>query len=146
MPSHSNLFWRVEDEGSQAVTTDDGIYSASENAVDFIRTPSNVLGAYLSEHLDWNSNEPSPFISTYKDETWAFNEAGRRKRDYRRQNVTVTEIDLSRLRRRIQYRHVVKLAQKLRVKMKPSVWDAADAEYIFANHIPKTAVVAVYDV
>ena len=79
------LFYRVEDECSQARTIDGrGIWSRDRCArVDFKAWHGpklEALGRHVTNHLDWSNRRPTPFISTYKNIGVAFEEAKRRKR------------------------------------------------------------------
>ncbi|QPH09460.1 hypothetical protein C2857_000234, partial [Epichloe festucae Fl1] len=92
------LFYRVEDEGSQAVTTEsEGISAVGTARIDFRAKNGRVaekLRWNVEQHLRWNSDYESPFISAYADEHVASNIAKGRKK-LGKQDVSVTTIDVS---------------------------------------------------
>jgi hypothetical protein len=91
-------------------------------------------------HLDWSNRRPTPFISMYNDETVAVEEAERRKRRGMK-NVTITVVDVEKVRGRVQYRNVRRLLARQRGRWIPEkAWHNSEYEYIFLHHIPDRAV------
>jgi hypothetical protein len=143
------VFWRVEDEDSQATTTPrDGILSAPESDLTFevkYEWQRKRLRKSLVNHSNWGCRQPSPFISVYGNEDWAFNEARRRQRDGR-YNVTVTEIDLELLDNRVEFRNAAKLANTPGLRTSDEEWRTAVGEFLFINCVPHEAAVDVHPV
>jgi hypothetical protein len=140
-----SLFYLVEDECSQARTTDGrGISSGDRYArVDFKAWHGRkleALGRHVTNHLDWSNRRPTPFISMYKNVRVAFEEAKRRKRRGMK-NVTITVVDVEKVRGRAQYRNVRRLLERqLRSWIPKKAWHNSEHEYIFLHHIPDRAV------
>ena len=140
----SYLFYRVEDEYSQARTADErGIWPGDRHAsVDFKARHGRKLKAlvrHVMNHLDWSNRRPTPFISMYNDDTVAFEEAKRRKRRGMKK-VTITVVDVRKVYRRVQFRNVRLLARRLRCRIPEKAWHNSEYEYIFLHHIPDRAV------
>jgi hypothetical protein len=140
----SHLFYRVEDEYSQARTAGGrGIWPGDRHArVDFKARQGwkhKALVRHVMNHLDWGNRRPTPFISMYNDDTVAFEEAERRKRRGMRK-VTITVVDVKKVYGRVKFRNVRQLAHRLRCQIPEKAWHNSEYEYIFLHHIPDRAV------
>jgi hypothetical protein len=141
----SSLFYRVEDECSQARTTDGRVICSGDRyaSVDFKARHGRkleALGRHVTNHLDWSNRRPTPFISMYNDDTVAFEEAERRKRRGMK-NVTITVVDVEKVRGRVQFRNVRwLLAHRLGRWIPEKAWHNSKYEYIFLHYIPDRAV------
>ena len=99
-----------------------------------------LLISHLDNHLDWGNRDPTPFISAYTDWTTAEKEALRRIRQGK-QHVTITEIDVRKVRGKAQYRHVRGLARRLDYRIPYEAWPNSKYEYVFLHQIPESAIV-----
>ncbi|KAI1302215.1 hypothetical protein F5Y03DRAFT_212459 [Xylaria venustula] len=132
------VFWRVEDEDSQAQTRNSGIRAAGVGG-DFRRL-SLELRQCLERHLDWSDRTPSPFISAYCDEDAANREVNRRL-DRGKRRITITKIDVTDLDYgTVQYRNLRKLAKNLDLWVHELAWNNSEHEYIFLHYIPREAI------
>lgn len=141
---NSYLFYRVEDEYSQARTADRrGIWAGERRArVDFKARHGckpKALDQHVMNHLDWSNRRPTPFISMYKDYTVAFEEANRRKRRGMKK-VAITVVDVRKVYGKVKFRNVRRLAHRLQRWIPKKAWHNSKYEYIFLHHIPDRAV------
>lgn len=139
------IFYRVEDESSQTRVRRNGDLIAADHLsiVKFDARrgrPLMELRSYLLEHLDWSSEEESPFISTYRDFSTAEREASRRD-EQGKENVRIIKIDAERVNGRVQYRNVRKLAQRLACWIPNKAYHNSENEFIFLHRIPARAIV-----
>ncbi|KAI0814536.1 hypothetical protein GGR55DRAFT_436775 [Xylaria sp. FL0064] len=106
------IFYRVDDEDSEARMTERGIWATGQVKVDF-----RQLAAELERHIEWWSKEASPFVSVYSDKRTAFREAKRRMRNGKK-HVTITYINTWEVKYGVvQYRSVRLLAEELGVEI-----------------------------
>lgn len=138
-------FYRVEDHDSCAVTSrSEGIWAAGTCALRMDARRGRdwaKLGHAVKHHLDWNSRCASPFLSTYSDRDVAFDIARGRKR-MGNINVTITVIDVERVRGQVEFRKVRPLAERLGISISDRAWHNSWHEWIFLHHIPPAAVIA----
>ncbi|KID81675.1 hypothetical protein MGU_10982 [Metarhizium guizhouense ARSEF 977] len=136
-------YFRVEDEGSQAVTRPgQGIRAPGRAAIDFrarYGQSLRVLKRNVINHMDWQSPYVSSLISTYRDEEAAWAEAERRVARGRR-NVTITVIDAQLVYGRVEYRNLRHLAHELNIPIPRQAWHNSEHEYVFLHYIPQRAV------
>lgn len=138
------LFYRVEDEGSQAVTIPgEGITAVGTARINFwAKNWEGIaeLQQNVKDHLDWYSDCKSPFISVYADEQVAINIAKGRKK-LGKQNVTITVIDTSKVRGGMNFRKMRPLAKRLGIRIPYKAYNNSEHEWIFLHHIPDDAIV-----
>lgn len=137
-------FYRVEDDTSCAVTSrSEGIWAAGTAALhmdaQYGRDAAKLRSA-VKKHLYWYSTRASPFMSTYDKKDVAFDIARGRKR-MGNKNVTITVIDVERVRGRVEFRNVQRLAQRLDIHISNRAWHNSLHEWIFLHHIPPVAVI-----
>jgi len=72
-------------------------------------------------------------------------EAMRRKKEGKR-NVTITVIDTSKPRRRVEYRNARGLASRLGCEIPEQAWHNSKYEWLFLHHIPQWAVMCCIQV
>ncbi|OAQ58256.1 hypothetical protein VFPPC_12222 [Pochonia chlamydosporia 170] len=143
------FFYRVEDEDSQAVTIlGEGISAMGTARIDFgaiYGRETEVLRWNLEQHLHWNSDYRSPFISAYEDEDVAFDIAyGRKKKGKNR--VSVTVIDVSRVYGEVEFREMRPLAKRLGIWIPEKAYNNSKHEWVFLHDIPDDAIVDVHDI
>ena len=139
-------FYRVEDDDSQARTIyGKGVLARNTDTyIDFSAKddgPLEELIWTLEQHLCWSSGYPSPLISVYGEKITAIKEAERRKREGK-QNVTITKINVRKLRGKAQYRNARKLADRVRCWIPKRAWHNSKHEWLFLHCIPQCAVVS----
>ena len=139
--------WRTEHDGSQVQTTMRGGAVAADvkSRVGFgLRTRlERARGRrHMRNHLDWSNRTKTPFISTYGSKRAAYEEAGRRIRDGKK-NVRVVEIDTYQADCRVEYRNVRKFAKALGYWIPEKAWRNSEFEYNFLRRIPASAIVGV---
>lgn len=134
--------WRVEDDSSRAFyRKNKGIFAeASNRLVPLDPKDENDRKRLLNEvesHLEWKSDEPTPFISVYGKENPAKREAHRRKQiGHRNVIIHYVEIPKAENDRPIYYRHVPTLMEALGSEVPEHVGGSAEDEFIFLHHIP----------
>jgi hypothetical protein len=134
------VFYRVEDADSSARYVDGkGILAADTKTVVNFGDKGDTLLRQVKQHLHWGNRRPTPFISTYCDESAALREADRRVG--RDKDVTVYKIDMDDTHERVEYRDVRRLATKLGLRIEPNAWHNSKHEWIFLRHVPDEAVV-----
>ncbi|KFH48270.1 hypothetical protein ACRE_009260 [Hapsidospora chrysogenum ATCC 11550] len=143
----SRIQWRAEDDDSQVQTTmrRGAVAADVKSRVGFgLRTRHERarLRRKFHNQLDWSNRTKTPFISTYGRERAALEEAGRRKRDGKK-NVRVVKIDTYQADCRVEYRNVRKLAKALGYWIPDKAWRNSEFEYIFLRHIPASAIMEI---
>jgi hypothetical protein len=137
------IYYRVEDEGSQAITRPrKGVSAPGRAKIDFDASDGRALRDLkrnVKNHIDWRSRYTSSLISTYDDAKVAFKEAERRMRCGRR-NVTITVIDVRKVFWQVQYRNLRLLADRWSIRIPRKAWHNSEYEYIFLHYIPQRAV------
>ena len=143
------FFYRVEDEGSQAVTVlGQGITAAGKQSINLsakFGLDGRVLWENLEQHLDWNSDHKSPFISTYDNEDVAFDIACGRKR-LGKKRVSITVIDVSKVYGQVEFREMRRLVWSLDGWIQEEAYNNSKHEWVFLHHIPDEAIVDFYHV
>jgi hypothetical protein len=144
------LFFRVEDENSQARTLPGRGVMAGDTNAEITFDPlcdweENTLRRSLSDHLDWSYRYPTPFISAYSDEATAVEEAERRKQRGMR-HVTITVIDVAEAWEEVEGIEVRMLADGLRLWIPEEAWNNSKYEYVFLHRIPERAVIDYFRV
>lgn len=133
------IFWRVQDEDSHGqYSPKSGFPAADDGQMDF-KNHEDVHDA-LSLHLDWGNRYNTPFISVYCDEETAFQQAYSRAARGK-QNVIVWTIDTKQSRQRVEYRNVLKLADRRHVQIPGKAEHNAKFEWVFLHQIPPECVV-----
>lgn len=122
--------WYLERKGIYAEDQDRGITFGSRRG---------VLRRAFGRHLNGKSHYASPFFSMYDDEYVARSQAKKRFEEGW-EDVTIYEIDLRASNRRVEYRNVRRLADKLGIKIPYYAWDNSEHEWIVLGHIPDRAV------
>lgn len=134
------VFYRVEDADSGArFVKKVGILAADTDTVVDFEGEQAALPDQVKRHLDWGNRIPTPFISTYSSEFTARNEAERRLRRGK-VDVTIYKIDTRSTHKRVEYRDVRRLADKLRVTIQDEAWHNSKYEWIFLHCVPDDAV------
>jgi hypothetical protein len=134
------VFYRVEDADSSARYLDgEGIFAADIDTVVYFGNMGDALFDQVEQHLKWRNRNPTPFISTYCDESAARREAERRDRQGKK-NVKIYKIDMDDTPERREYRDVRRLARNLRLRIETNAWHNSEHEWIFLHHIPDEAV------
>ena len=134
------VFYRVEDACSSAQYIDGkGILAGDTDTA--VRFTSNeaVLRDLVDQHLDWSNRNPTPFISTYCEESVAWDEAQRRVKRGRKDIINY-KIDMDDTCERAEYRNVQRLAKKLDLWIEEKAWHNSEHEWIFLHRIPDSAV------
>lgn len=140
-----DIMFRVEDESSQAHTTERGVLASVESSgLTFKLGDEDMREEFfwaLHDHVRWSSDAASPFISVYSDWDTALREAQRRVR-MGKQHVTITVIDGS-PDRDLDYRRVRGLASRLGLDIPSKAWNNSKFEIVFLHRIPPHAIVEV---
>ncbi|XP_014562633.1 hypothetical protein COCVIDRAFT_32620 [Bipolaris victoriae FI3] len=118
----------------QAENQDSGITFDSED---------DALSWVLGGHLIWKLRRASPFISAYSNRRVAWKQAEQRVRE-RKKNVTIYEIDVYASNRRVKYRNVRCLADRLGMDIPARALHHSKHEYVFLGHIPDSAIKVYY--
>lgn len=135
------VFYRVEDTSSRARYIDgEGIFAEDTDTVVRFANKGTALLDQIEQHLDWGNRHPTPFISTYCEESVAWREAERRL-GQGKENVTIYKIDMDESYERAEYRDVRLLAKRLGLYINDYAWHNSMYEWIFLHHVPDNAVV-----
>lgn len=110
------------------------LYARYNNKLDELRE------AFVS-HMDWYSDEASPFISADDDVEAARREA-RRRVDNDHEGVTVATIDTQFLEG-LKVRHVEAVRAQFGIWLEPDVYARARTEFLILHRIPSKAVVQI---
>ncbi|KIM26859.1 hypothetical protein M408DRAFT_178249 [Serendipita vermifera MAFF 305830] len=94
----------------------------------------------VEKHLRWRCKDASPFISTFKDRTHAYNWARRWSRNHNRNPCYVVEIEVMPGDDVTVYR-VTELVEELEVDPGPLQPEQYASEYLFLHHIPPEAII-----
>jgi hypothetical protein len=137
------VFYRVEDEDSSArYIAGKGIIAGDEKTVVRFANQGAALRAQVDQHLDWSNRNPTPFISTYCEESVAWEEVERRVKRGKK-DVIIYKIDMDDTFERVQYRDVRLLAKKLDLWITDDAWHNSKHEWIFLHRVPENAVVGI---
>jgi hypothetical protein len=140
------VFYRVEDADSSArYVYGKGIFAADTETVVHFANKGDTLLRQVKQHLHWGNRCPTPFISTYCDESAALREADRRVRR-RKKDVTIYKIDMDRTHEHAEYRDIRRLSRELRLNIETNAWHNSEHEWIFLHHVPDEAVVELVEV
>ena len=139
------VFYRVEDEHSRARFIDgEGICAEDTNTVVHFANRGFTLLDQVEQHLNWANRRPTPFISTYCEESVAWSEASRRVARGK-EDVRVYTIDMDDSYERAEYRDVRLLARRLGLYINDYAWNNSMYEWIFLHHVPDSAIVGWVD-
>jgi hypothetical protein len=139
------IFYRVESSSSRAKYCDGkGIFAEDTKLMLSFDSNHPQLRPKVKNHLNWNCQVPSPFISVYANKHTAMWEAKRRI-EAKHRDVCYFKIDVRRIWRkpceRVEYRNMRKLAKKLQIKIRNRALNNSKHEYIFLHHVPDDAIV-----
>lgn len=133
------VFYRVEDEHSRArYIQGEGIFAEDTNTVVHFAVRGTAL--LVERHLDWANRRPTPFISTYCEESVAWSEANRRVARGK-EDVRVYTIDMDESYDPAEYRNVRPLAKRLGLYINNNAYNNSMYEWIFLHRVPDSAVV-----
>jgi hypothetical protein len=144
------IFYRVQSDTSRAkhvvgkgISAEDMKTKLGFNSKDKLR---RKLRQKVLDHLDWNCQNPSIYISAYANKHTAMWEA-RRRIKAKHFNVLIFEIDVSKTWeetcKRVEYRNIRKLATTLKIKIGDRARNNSKHEYIFLHHVPEDAIIEI---
>ncbi|OWT42915.1 hypothetical protein VFPPC_17892 [Pochonia chlamydosporia 170] len=97
----------------------------------------------LYEHMDWQSDAMSPFISATRDYNWARGEA-RRRVEQGNQDVVIYHIETKISSGNVQFRPILSLLERLGIEEDELNYGAQallDHECLFLHQIPEESIV-----
>ncbi|KAI9745075.1 MAG: hypothetical protein M1818_001353 [Claussenomyces sp. TS43310] len=121
--------YRIHYAGSQTGCDDGGFWAVE---LRYCTSVSRALET-IESHVNWWSNEPSPWISTFSNRAAAENWALTWKRNNNGQDCDVVEIDGSRL--------LDCLIVRVRDVLHPMERPYSSMEYLVLHHVPQDAIV-----
>lgn len=148
--SRYRFFYQVRDEDSQSVRIPGkGIFAMGRAMMNLdarYGREAQVLKWNVENHLDWNSDYISSFMSTYDNEDVTFDIAYRRKKKLGKQHVSVVVIDVWEVYGQVEFRKMRPLAKRLGIRIPNKAYNNSKHEWIFLHDIPQDAIVDVYPI